>query len=161
MPSTALLQSRSDTKNIRQARAAHLSLCLASLLFFSACQSQTSPPPVAKAPTVPPATTALQAETELQNRIVAEIGGAACSSHAQCRTLAIGAKACGGPQAWLAWSTSVSREATLTALSEQLASLQKQRQTQSGMVSTCQFVADPGALCQVQRCVLRLSDTMQ
>lgn len=160
MPSTALLQTSSDTKNLPLARAAHLSLYLASLLFFSACQSQTSPPQAAKVPAIPQVNTALQAEKELQDRIVTEIGGAACSSHAQCRTIALGAKACGGPQAWLAWSTSVSREATLSALSEQLASLQKKRQAQSGMVSTCQFIADPGALCQVQQCKLRLPDTM-
>lgn len=161
MPNTALPPPRSDTKKLPLAHAVHLSLCLASLLFFSACQSQTSPPQVTYAPAAPPVNTALQAETELQNRIVTEIGGAACTGHAQCRTVALGAKACGGPQAWLAWSTSVSREATLSALSTHLASLQKQRHAQSGMASTCQLVADPGALCQVQQCKLRLPDTMQ
>jgi hypothetical protein len=161
MPSTAQNQASAQSRNFPLARTAHLSLSLASLLFFSACQSQTSSPPVAKAPAALPAQAALQAEMDLHNRILAEIGGAACISHAQCRTVALGAKACGGPQAWLAWSTSVSREATLTALTEQLAQLQRQRHAQSGMASTCQFIADPGALCQAQRCVLRLPDTLQ
>ena len=161
MLSTALTQPRSDMKNPLLMRATHISLYLASMLFFSACQSQTSPLQVAKVPAAPPVNTTLQAETELKNRIVAEIGSADCSSHAQCGTIALGAKACGGPQAWLAWSTAVSREGTLNALSAQLALLQKQRQAQSGMVSTCQFIADPGALCQAQRCALRLPDTMQ
>ena len=161
MLGTTLSQHRTDMKNPLLMRAAHISFYLASMLFFSACQSQTSPLQVAKVPAAPPVNSALQAETELQNRIGAEIGDAACSSHVQCRTVALGAKACGGPQAWLAWSTAVSREGTLSALSAKLVSLQKQRQAQSGMVSTCQFVADPGALCQAQRCALRLPDTMQ
>ncbi len=161
MSCTSTLSLRLKIKKHAVGRAAHLSMCVASLLFFSACQSQTAPPPVAKSPAAPSGNTVPQTETVLQNRIVAEIGSAACTSHAQCRTVALGAKACGGPQAWLAWSAAVSSEASLRALSEQLASLQKQRQAQSGMVSTCQFVADPGALCQAQQCKLRLPDTMQ
>lgn len=161
MPRTAQSQVSAQPRNFPLARTAHISLCLASMLFFSACQSQTSPPPAAKAPAVLPANAALQAEADLHKRILAEIGGAACASHAQCRTVPVGVKACGGPQAWLAWSTSVSREATLTALAEQLALLQKQRHAQSGVASTCQYIADPGAQCQAQRCTLRVPDTMQ
>lgn len=144
----------------RLAHAGRLGLCLAGLLYFSGCQSQPpKPPPLNSTPIVAPkAGEGLQAEATLQSRIVAEIGTAACQSSAQCRTLALGAQACGGPQAWLAWSSTASREDSLIALSEQLAALQRQRHAQSGVASTCQYKADPGAWCPAQQCVLRATD---
>lgn len=144
----------------RLAYAGRFSLCLAGLLYFSGCQSQLeSPSPSSSTPIVSPkAGDSLQAEAALQNRIVAEIGTAACQSSAQCRTLALGAQACGGPQAWLAWSSSESQEAALKALSEQLTTLQRQRHAQSAVASTCQYKADPGAWCPAQQCVLRAMD---
>ena len=117
----------------------------AVLLLVSACQAQ----PVAPAG---PAD-----EAALLARIRAEIGDARCSSDAPCRTLAIGHKACGGPQQWWAWSTTTGQADRLQAWAAELASLQQQRQEASGRVSNCQYVADPGAVCQTRRCVLRSS----
>ncbi len=113
------------------------------LLLVSACQAQ---------PVVPagPAD-----EAALLARIRADIGDARCSSDAQCRTLAIGHKACGGPQQWWAWSTTTGQADRLQAWAAELASLQKQQQEASGRVSNCQYIGDPGAVCQAQRCVLR------
>ena len=113
---------------------------LAGAVLVSACQAQ---------PGVP------ADEAALLERIRAEIGEARCSSDAQCRTLAIGHKACGGPQQWWAWSTTTARAERLQAWSAELAELQRKRQEASGMASHCQYVADPGAVCQAQRCLLR------
>ena len=148
--------------------AARLGACIASLLVVAGCQSQgpdlpsaSAQPPTAlpspASPVTPPpmAGSGAQDDATLQSQIRAEIGTAACTSNTQCRTLPLGAQACGGPQAWLAWSTAVSREATLNTLSEQLSALQRQRNAQNRMVSTCQFKADPGAWCPAQQCVLR------
>lgn len=115
----------------------------AVLLLVSACQAQ----PVAPA--------APADEAALLARIRAEIGDAPCSSDAQCRTLAIGHKACGGPQQWWAWSTANGQADRLQAWAGELARLQQQRQEASGMASNCQYIGDPGAVCQAQRCVLR------
>ena len=38
-------------------------------------------------------------------RIRALVGDAPCGGDADCHTLALGARACGGPEAWLAWSS--------------------------------------------------------
>ena len=51
--------------------------------------------------------------------IRALIGDAACDSNAQCHAVGIGARACGGPSAYLAWSslrTDASETPTLRAV---------------------------------------------
>jgi len=118
----------------------------AGLLLMTACQAQPGATP--------------SAEAAVLARIRTEVGDARCSTDSQCRTLAIGAKACGGPESWLAWSTSAAPGTTgradrLQAWSVELATLQRQRQQASGMVSNCQYNADPGAVCQAQRCGLQ------
>ena len=130
----------------------------AVLLLVSACQAQ----PVAPAgpPSLPsslPAGLAAAGEAALLARLRQEIGDAPCSADTQCRSLAVGHKACGGPQQWWAWSTTTARGERLQAWADELAALQQQRQEASGMVSNCLYVTDPGAVCQAQRCVLRSS----
>ena len=123
---------------------------MAVLLLVSACQARTVPSQSAS--------TSLAAEAALLARIEAEVGDAACTSSAQCRTLPIGAKACGGPARWMAWSTTTGRADQLLAWSAQLADLQRRRFEATGMMSTCSIVPDPGAVCQAGRCVLSTRD---
>ena len=123
---------------------------VAVLLLVSACQAQPLPAKSASA--------SLAAEAALLARIEAEVGGAACTSSAQCRTLPIGAKACGGPARWMAWSTTTGRADQLLAWSAQLADLQRRRFEATGMMSTCSIVPDPGAVCRAGRCVLSTRD---
>jgi hypothetical protein len=75
------------------------------------------------------------------------IGDARCSADAQCRTIAFGAKACGGPQAYLAWSTLVTDTATLEAAAGRHAAWRRAEIGRSGRASDCALVADPGASC--------------
>lgn len=97
-------------------------------------------------------------EAALQQQITATIGQAPCTTDAQCRTIGIGAKPCGGPAAWRAWSTQNNpKSEALQSLVDQQAALQRQRQAQAGMVSTCRYLPDPGAVCQAKRCVLKTS----
>lgn len=80
-------------------------------------------------------------------KIRALIGDAACDSDAQCRTIPIGAKACGGPEAYLAWST---KRTDATALREAAAghgTLPPPARLRPGMRSDCMLVTDPGAYC--------------
>ena len=51
----------------------------------------------------------------LEAAVLGLIGDATCERDEQCRTLAFGAKACGGPQSYLAWSTLRTDEAVLKA----------------------------------------------
>nr|WP_314608094.1 hypothetical protein [uncultured Janthinobacterium sp.] len=89
-------------------------------------------------------------------QIQAEVGTAACDSTQQCQTIAIGAKACGGPERYLAWSSKNNDGKKLKALAQAQAEASRKQQA-DGMMSTCSIVTDPGATCEAGRCVLQKS----
>ncbi|MEO7105981.1 MAG: hypothetical protein ABIZ09_06380, partial [Rhodoferax sp.] len=95
-----------------------------------------------------------EGEAALLSKINASIGQAPCNADDQCRTIGIGANACGGPVAWRPWSTVTNGSGEyLQGLADQLSDLQRRRQAQDGMVSTCLYRPNPGAHCQLKRCV--------
>ncbi|KLU37755.1 hypothetical protein AB595_05570 [Massilia sp. WF1] len=87
-------------------------------------------------------------------RIRALVGTPGCSSDDQCHTLAIGHRACGGPESYLAWSSEKTPQAELQALGERYKEERRAADAASGMASTCQFMADPGAVCRAGTCQL-------
>ena len=121
---------------------------LAALLAWAALTScaQTTPPPAA---------TAEPEATRLASELRALIGAAACSKDSQCRTLAVGAKACGGPGGYWAWSSAGMDEGRLRKLAERQSQAAAAENARSGMLSNCSVVTDPGARCEAGRCVLR------
>lgn len=123
----------------------HLCGAAALLLALGACALSPAPPAAAE-PAASPA--------QLQQQIEAEIGDAACSSDAQCHSLALGAKACGGPLRYLAWSSQRSDAARLQALADQLRRADEAGNAQQGRISDCRLVTDPGARCVAGRCQL-------
>lgn len=80
-------------------------------------------------------------------RVEALVGAAACNTDADCRTMAIGAKACGGPEAYIAWSVRTTDEALLAGSVAAYNAAQKTAITREGRVSNCALVTDPGAVC--------------
>jgi hypothetical protein len=93
--------------------------------------------------------------TTVRDQITAEIGDARCSESAQCRTLPLGSRACGGPERYVAWSSQRSDGAKLAALAERDAEERRRINEDSGRASTCELRPDPGAQCFASRCVLR------
>jgi hypothetical protein len=83
--------------------------------------------------------------------IQALIGDAGCDSDAQCSTIGVGAKACGGPDAYLALSPSRTDAAGLRATVDRQAAAQRKAIEAKGMMSNCSVVPDPGAFCDVSR----------
>lgn len=82
------------------------------------------------------------------NEIKRLIGDAACQEDNQCWTIAIGHNACGGPAAFLAWSSMRTDE---KMLKRAVAELGKPRNRVSGPgldFSTCRVLTDPGAQCK-------------
>ncbi len=75
------------------------------------------------------------------------IGDAACRSNDDCRTIAIGRKACGGPASYRAWSVRRSDAVALAAAAD--ASASAVPAGASGRASDCRLVTDPGAVCSV------------
>lgn len=82
------------------------------------------------------------------------IGRASCTDSSQCRSLALGARACGGPQGYLAWSSSQTDGDALRELAERYKAERQAQIKQKGEVSDCRFTADPGAVCQAGQCQL-------
>ena len=123
--------------------------CAAALLLAGSACSQVPPKPATAAAPAAPAP-----EASLKPRIDSAIGDAACDSQAQCATLALGHKACGGPERYVAWSSKVSDGAALADLAARLAEQRTRSDAREGMMSTCRVVVDPGASCQAGRCVL-------
>ena len=119
---------------------------LALLLASTACRSD---PPQA------PSTAAASRTADLLARIEAERGDAACDTESQCHSIAIGNKACGGPERYMAWSSKANDGTRLRALVAEHAAARKADDAKSGMASTCSFVTDPGATCSAGHCVLR------
>jgi hypothetical protein len=81
--------------------------------------------------------------------VQALIGDAACSADTQCATIGVGAKACGGPDAYVAWSTTRTDPQALRAAVQRQADASRSEQAAKGMVSNCSMVSDPGAFCDI------------
>jgi hypothetical protein len=97
--------------------------------------------------TTTPAAAPAQESAALEAEVRRLVGSATCTADEQCRTLAFGAKACGGPQAYIAWSTLVTDAAALQAVADKHAARRRDELRKSGMVSDCALVVDPGATC--------------
>lgn len=111
-----------------------------------ACAASSADQPKPKPAAPPPGDTLAQ--------IRALIGTAACTDNSQCRTIGIGARACGGPQAYLAWSATHTDGAELAALAEKFKLEREAANAASGELSNCQFFPDPGASCRAGICQL-------
>ncbi|MBV8501053.1 MAG: hypothetical protein JO006_04980 [Paucibacter sp.] len=100
---------------------------------------------------------------EVAARIDSLIGTAACDSDAQCRVVGIGARACGGPATYRAWSSLHTDEATLKAAADALATLDREAAARSHLMSDCRMLPRPGTVCRPvadgpRRCVLETAN---
>ena len=91
----------------------------------------------------------------LLGRIRDMAGTAACTDSSQCQTLALGARACGGPEQYLAWSSAHTDGAALRALAERYRGERQAALAKSGEMSDCRLITDPGAECRAGQCRLR------
>lgn len=136
-------------------------LILILLLACSACTTQAGDParqdqPAAAAPAAgAPAIAGAGGDTVA--RIRGLIGEASCTESAQCRTLPIGAVACGGPQAYLPYSLARTDEKALRTLAEQYKAERQAAIKAGGLMSTCRHLPDPGAVCTSGSCQLGAS----
>ena len=118
-----------------------LALALATFALASCAQPQ------APAPAEPES-------HRLAGELRALIGPAACTASSQCRSLPVGAKACGGPAAYWAWSVEATDARRLTELAARQAAAHRREIEASGMRSNCAVLVDPGASCVAGHCHL-------
>jgi hypothetical protein len=81
------------------------------------------------------------------------LANAACDAPAQCRTVGLGHKACGGPESYAAYSVKGGNEEKIRMLAQNYADARKRDDEAAGRMSTCMATRDPGASCNAQRCV--------
>lgn len=104
---------------------------------------------------VAPRSEYLRDKIELVYRhIVDNIGDATCYDNSQCAALALGARACGGPQSYLAYSTYNTDVDYLHTLAADHRDTSQAANQFSQLLSACQFVGEPLVACRVDRCVI-------
>jgi hypothetical protein len=86
-------------------------------------------------------------------KLESALGDGACDSDQQCHTVAIGHKACGGPERYAAWSSKTADGKRIALLARQHAQARTAEDKRKGVMSTCSAITDPGASCQAHRCV--------
>lgn len=130
------------------------------MLACAACSTRAGDPPAAAAgqPSVP-ATPVATAGSGTLGQIHALIGKAECSSDNQCQVLPVGARACGGPASYLAWSSANTDGARLQALAERHKAEQEADNMATGRISTCIAIAPPAVACRAGAC--QLTDALE
>ncbi|KQZ43781.1 hypothetical protein [Duganella sp. Root1480D1] len=78
----------------------------------------------------------------------------ACTTSQQCKTVPVGAKSCGGPESYLAYSTARTSTEKANALAERYRKEREAENQASGLASDCRFLMDPGAQCRAGSCQL-------
>lgn len=138
-------------------------LVLLSLLACAACTTRadgpatpqaSQPAATVSAPAVTPTTAPATGQPDTLAQIKDLIGKAECSSDSQCQILPIGARPCGGPASYLAWSTAKTSSGDIQALADRFRAEQQERNARSGMVSDCRAIAPPAAVCRAGGCQL-------
>jgi hypothetical protein len=97
----------------------------------------------------------------LRESIARQVGTAACSSPAVCRTLPLGSKPCGGPRQYLVYSLAVTDSARLAADAARYGEAEAQRNREKGLVSDCSMLIAPQVSCVSGRCVAIRSEGRQ
>lgn len=127
---------------------------LALILLFgcAACTTQAQDPQSGQAPAKPPVSAASgPASLDDIRRLIAT---PTCSDNSQCRTVPVGALACGGPQEYLPWSTLRTNEGELRTVAERFKVARQAEIKNSGEMSICIHRPDPGAVCVAGTCQL-------
>ena len=129
-------------------------LILLLLAGCTACTAATPQSPQTRqtSPAVPSRTVSQDAQGDTLARIRALAGTPSCTSDDQCHSLALGARPCGGPESYLVWSSAKTSQAEIEALGERYKEERRAANKASGMMSTCQFLMDPGAVCRAGTC---------
>lgn len=116
------------------------------VLFAAICVSTAACSESEPLQTVQPQEGAMDIKTQIQQereQIRQLIGDAKASDPSQCRVLALGHKACGGPEAYVAYSTEHTDETELLELADHYKNAQQRMQKQERMYSDCAIVPEP------------------
>jgi hypothetical protein len=111
--------------------------------------------PSSEPPPQPASQQAPRTLEEARARIDSVIGDAAASTLSECALAPLGVRPCGGPRAYLAYSTAETDSAALRALLAVYERLDRERNEAQGLVSTCELMLPPDLALENGRCVTR------
>lgn len=89
----------------------------------------------------------------LDNQIRSMVGIARADSREQCRMIAVGKRACGGPEYYIAYSLQVTDENALKQLVDEYTQLRIEHINETGEMGTCEMLPEPvldlnGGICR-------------
>ena len=104
-------------------------------------------------PFIPETPAAGQARlSELYDEIQTTIADKSCKRNGQCKVMAYGAKACGGPVGYLVYSSGNVDEKALQALVDEYTALQETMNDEFGLISDCSVPTPPDVSCVSGNC---------
>ena len=89
------------------------------------------------------------AKTQL-NTLIADTS---CDTSMQCKVIAVGSRACGGPSSFEVYSTKTAKDEQVKTLSKTITELESNFNAQKGMMSICQHLTTPSTQCVENKCV--------
>ena len=88
---------------------------------------------------------------EDQAKAIAKAGG--CNSAAQCRTAAVGSRACGGPRDYIVYCAQSTDSAALFRKLDAVAAAEREYNQRYNLVSTCEFRMPPNVALVAGSCL--------
>lgn len=87
-----------------------------------------------------------------QQQLANLIENKGCDQNEQCKIVGLGARPCGGFERYEVYSTQHANQKLVETLANNITQQQKQQNKESGMVSICQHVSEPNAICKAKLC---------
>lgn len=122
--------------------------------FLIVTSSCAAPPPDRPA-NAPAETTSAEDLQNTRAEIDRLIGQARASTLSQCALVALGDRPCGGPRTYLAYSLAETDSAQLAEFVDLYTRLDRERNVEVGLVSSCEVLARPTVVLEGGRCVTR------
>ena len=129
---TAKPRNNADHCGLRRLPA----LLVALALLASACAMEPA------AQTAPPEDPVAASRAALTSLLVLS-----CRENSDCATVGVGARACGGPEQYLAYAVRETSEPALRKATQNFAQRRRKQLEERGEMSTCELLPDPGARC--------------
>ncbi len=89
---------------------------------------------------------------DLRRGVFELIGEPSCTATAECRTMAFGAKPCGGPRSYLAFSIAATDSQRLVDAVRRFTEQDEANNRERGLMSDCSVVEEPEVTCSSGLC---------
>lgn len=83
-----------------------------------------------------------------------------CDTNAQCKVIAAGSRACGGPSHYMLYSTKNTSDEKAKSIADKLTKYESIYNAQTGMQSICAMLTKPVTQCMNTKCVTLNSSTL-